>query len=152
MESNNLFIYFGPRKAKGKYTILFIYLFSFCDNLVVIRRKRIFKFFFLVNTKMGLFFFFSKQHNFLKYLGKKNQVKLIQLHSFFFFFLNLSSKYCGNRIKHNTWNSSLINSSSKKVNKFGIVLLWQSDQTKYLELEFGKFEFHLELEFQKSTT
>ena len=24
-----LFIYFGPRKAKGKYTILFIYLFIF---------------------------------------------------------------------------------------------------------------------------
>ena len=35
-----LFIYFGPRKAKGKYTILFIYLFSFCDNLMVIMRKR----------------------------------------------------------------------------------------------------------------
>ena len=27
--SDNLFIYFGPEKAKGKYTILFIYLFIF---------------------------------------------------------------------------------------------------------------------------
>ena len=80
--SDNLFVHFGPRKAKYH----FIYLFFFCDNLLVIMRKRISKLFSLKTPKWAFFFFFIffffKSHNFRKYLRKKHQTYLVMQHFF----------------------------------------------------------------------
>ena len=53
--SDNLFVCFGPRKAK--YHFILFFLFFFCYSLIVIIRKRISKLFSLKTPKWASLFF-----------------------------------------------------------------------------------------------